>query len=302
MPSASCSADLAPRPALTSNRISGASPTESSDASSRLARLAALRPRADRPLRAAGLTAQREAAAQRWEDAHRDELDPRLPVYIDDDKLAASGYQDAVCGYRRGGDKGWVSWRDMRAWYGAQELAQITRNAKPSSKTLAHVPTQRELRPFARMQLDSIVMSKNTIEAIVAILDDVQAEEACVCAVCFEAATNNRAWLRLPCNHQFHSDCVLSWLRKSKGNTCPMCRFDLDAAVAIRVAAKDYWEDSRSNDRDDVVDARNMEVARDAWADDWFSYLPCTSKRRRRCCALFVVLSLMWAGAYQNGL
>lgn len=53
-----------------------------------------------------GLTAQREAAAQRWEDAHRDELDPRLPTYIHDDKLAASGYQDAVCGYRRGGDDG----------------------------------------------------------------------------------------------------------------------------------------------------------------------------------------------------
>eukprot|EP01048_Picozoa_sp_COSAG05_P011914 COSAG05_NODE_1157_length_5683_cov_2.960064_6_plen_194_part_01 len=41
------------------------------------------------------------------------------------------------------GKKGWISWRDMRAWYGAQEIAQITRNAKPVSKTLARVPTQR---------------------------------------------------------------------------------------------------------------------------------------------------------------
>jgi adenine-specific DNA methylase len=41
----------------------------------------------------------------------------------------------------------------------------FTRNAKPSSKTLAHVPTQRELKPFARMQLDSIVMSKKTADA-----------------------------------------------------------------------------------------------------------------------------------------
>ena len=60
------------------------------------------------------------------------------------------------------GERGWISWRDMRAWYNAQELAQITRNAKPVSKTLARVPTQRELKPFMRMQLDSIVMSKKT--------------------------------------------------------------------------------------------------------------------------------------------
>ena len=60
------------------------------------------------------------------------------------------------------GKKGWISWRDMRAWYNAQELAQVTRNAKAVSKTLARVPTQRDLKPFARMQLDSIVMSKKT--------------------------------------------------------------------------------------------------------------------------------------------
>ena len=49
------------------------------------------------------------------------------------------------------GNKGWISWRDMRAWYNAQELAQVTRNAKAVSKTLARVPTQRDLKPFARM-------------------------------------------------------------------------------------------------------------------------------------------------------
>ena len=70
------------------------------------------------------------------------------------------------------GGRGWISWRDMRAWYGAQELAQITRNAKPSSKTLAHVPTQRELKPFVRMQLDSIVMSKKTADGVEAGLPD----------------------------------------------------------------------------------------------------------------------------------
>ena len=81
------------------------------------------------------------------------------------------------------GDKGWISWRDMRAWYGAQELAQITRNAKPSSKTLAHVPTQRELKPFARMQLDSIVMSKKTADGANAGLPD-QGMTAIIDLVC----------------------------------------------------------------------------------------------------------------------
>jgi hypothetical protein len=81
------------------------------------------------------------------------------------------------------GKKGWISWRDMRAWYNAQELAQLTRNAKPSSKTLAHVPTQRELKPFARMQLDSIVMSKKTADGANAGLPD-QGMTAIIDLVC----------------------------------------------------------------------------------------------------------------------
>eukprot|EP01046_Picozoa_sp_COSAG06_P005413 COSAG06_NODE_240_length_19339_cov_16.770582_16_plen_550_part_00 len=81
------------------------------------------------------------------------------------------------------GKKGWISWRDMRAWYNAQELAQLTRNAKPASKTLAHVPTQRELKPFARMQLDSIVMSKKTADGANAGLPD-QGMTAIIDLVC----------------------------------------------------------------------------------------------------------------------
>ena len=71
----------------------------------------------------------------------------------------------------------------MRAWYNAQELAQVTRNAKVVSKTLARVPTQRDLKPFARMQLDSIVMSKKTADGANAGLPD-QGMTAIIDLVC----------------------------------------------------------------------------------------------------------------------
>ena len=51
------------------------------------------------------------------------------------------------------------------------------------SKTLARVPTQRELKPFMRMQLDSIVMSKKTSDGEDAGLPD-QGMTAIIDLVC----------------------------------------------------------------------------------------------------------------------
>ena len=52
------------------------------------------------------LAAKREVAAKVWEDVHRPVIDPRAPVYIDEEQLETSAYYDPVCGYRRGGADG----------------------------------------------------------------------------------------------------------------------------------------------------------------------------------------------------
>ena len=56
--------------------------------------------------------------------------------------------------------KGAVTWRTLRAWYNAQETNQLHRKAKPMSKTLVNVPTAEQLVPFARLQVDTLVMAK----------------------------------------------------------------------------------------------------------------------------------------------
>ena len=55
---------------------------------------------------------------------------------------------------------GWISWRELRAWYGAQESVQRHRRANKKSKTLVKLPDEETLRPFARMQLDTIEMGR----------------------------------------------------------------------------------------------------------------------------------------------
>jgi len=42
------------------------------------------------------------------------------------------------------------------------------------------------------------------------------------CAVCLKSAEEGEEMCRLPCRHEFHSDCVTAWL--CKASTCPVCR------------------------------------------------------------------------------
>ena len=46
-----------------------------------------------------------------------------------------------------------------------------------------------------------------------------------VCQDCFSAGDD---FTRMPCQHDFHSDCLSPWL--SEHNTCPTCRYELDTA------------------------------------------------------------------------
>jgi len=45
------------------------------------------------------------------------------------------------------------------------------------------------------------------------------------CPVCLKAVEGKEVMVALPCNHQFHEDCILAWLGKAA--TCPVCRAEL---------------------------------------------------------------------------
>ena len=45
------------------------------------------------------------------------------------------------------------------------------------------------------------------------------------CAVCKDEFKIGEDCLLMPCNHQFHDNCIMPWLNKR--NSCPVCRYEL---------------------------------------------------------------------------
>lgn len=72
--------------------------------------------------------------------------------------------------------------------------------------------------------------AKSAIEAIPSIkITDfmIQLESVIVCAVCKEQFVIDNEAKQLPCNHIYHEDCILPWLKSH--NSCPVCRFRMPA-------------------------------------------------------------------------
>uniref|UniRef100_A0A5B7BTL4 RING-type E3 ubiquitin transferase n=1 Tax=Davidia involucrata TaxID=16924 RepID=A0A5B7BTL4_DAVIN len=43
------------------------------------------------------------------------------------------------------------------------------------------------------------------------------------CAICLEMLSVGLEFIRMPCSHIYHGDCIVRWLERS--NLCPLCRF-----------------------------------------------------------------------------
>jgi len=46
------------------------------------------------------------------------------------------------------------------------------------------------------------------------------------CPVCQDAFAAGDEWLRMPCGHYYHKDCLTPWL--AEHNTCPTCRLEIE--------------------------------------------------------------------------
>ena len=72
------------------------------------------------------------------------------------------------------------------------------------------------------------------------------------CSVCHEDFEEAEEVIELPCQHCYHSDCILPWLETH--NTCPVCRLDLPAEESGPQANHNHQNRSQtSSDRNPVV-------------------------------------------------
>ncbi|XP_028781397.1 E3 ubiquitin ligase BIG BROTHER-related-like [Neltuma alba] len=92
------------------------------------------------------------------------------------------------------------------------ESAEIYQVIEQSIEHLFIVPATQE----AIMSLKKLMMSS----------DEAKGSQ---CSICLENFDDNvdedDDFLALPCDHFFHSDCIVKWLKT--GHTCPLCRFEL---------------------------------------------------------------------------
>ncbi|GMI84880.1 BCA2 zinc finger ATL 11, RING-H2 finger C2A [Hibiscus trionum] len=75
--------------------------------------------------------------------------------------------------------------------------------------------------------------SKAAVDAIPTVeIDDTHIHEEVCCAVCKEQFELGTKVLNMPCNHLYHSSCILPWLQLQ--NSCPVCRHELPAVEGER--------------------------------------------------------------------
>jgi len=51
------------------------------------------------------------------------------------------------------------------------------------------------------------------------------------CPICQDAFGTGDEWLRMPCSHFYHKDCLTPWL--AENNTCPTCREEIESEPAL---------------------------------------------------------------------
>uniref|UniRef100_A0ACD5T9Z9 Uncharacterized protein n=1 Tax=Avena sativa TaxID=4498 RepID=A0ACD5T9Z9_AVESA len=94
---------------------------------------------------------------------------------------------------------------------------------------------------------------KEVVEA----LPTVKIEEAVSCSVCLDDLELGSQAKQLPCEHKFHSSCILPWLELH--SSCPVCRFELPSDET-----KDLSEPSNI----DRIEGSQEEVETDGPAND----------------------------------
>lgn len=86
-------------------------------------------------------------------------------------------------------------------------------------RTSCHVYLQQ--REEQRIKMTNISFATNYLNKYNPI--QIQSTDEYLCSICLENAENNHEkWMKLNCEHKFHTACMVEWLNYSR--TCPQCR------------------------------------------------------------------------------
>mmetsp|Transcript_9454 Transcript_9454/g.13026 ORF Transcript_9454/g.13026 Transcript_9454/m.13026 type:complete len:273 (-) Transcript_9454:165-983(-) len=92
----------------------------------------------------------------------------------------------------------------------------------------------------------------------------------CVCLEDFEADNTEQSIVKLQCNHPFHKECVVSWLKDH--NTCPVCRYEFQTEPEAPSAPTESTSSS-SSDNNTQIEATQSSQTRDQPIDDATEFL-----------------------------
>ena len=69
------------------------------------------------------------------------------------------------------------------------------------------------------------------------------------CSICLLKYRGSDIIKEFPCNHIYHKDCILKWLKKS--NICPLCKFDITEDVNNIELNKNNNSNNESNEEEE---------------------------------------------------
>ncbi|KAJ0266145.1 RING-type domain-containing protein [Hirschfeldia incana] len=89
--------------------------------------------------------------------------------------------------------------------------------------------------------------SRSFIKDLPMVRLDVEKDEgAVICAVCKDEMNIGTEAVGLPCDHKYHTECIVPWLKTR--NTCPVCRYELPTDDADYEQRKSHRTTTSSDD------------------------------------------------------
>lgn len=98
------------------------------------------------------------------------------------------------------------------------------RGAGPSNSAMRAIPRRLTRSEVNTLPVRRITDANNVHGQSESTAETTDHNEKAFCVVCREPYVNGDVLLRLPCFHEFHSECIRDYLETSESPLCPICR------------------------------------------------------------------------------